>query len=157
MKKSLVLILLIAIIAMVLSLTACSGATSIEDMKIEKEKITFFEMSVESSTKITERSEKIVAAFNELEKVKLEKFKEKIPANVFDDSIIAKINFKVEDFEGSYQMTFAEVAVGGEKVCLVKCDALNGFKTSKMPKGIYQMKSLNEANVLFIKIFNNIL
>lgn len=157
MKKGIVFVLLLLLLSTTLIFTACNNTTSIANMKISKEDILSFEITYENGTKITERTEKITAAYLEVEKLSLTKCDEKIIQGIFEDSIVAQICFNAKEIEGKYKMTFVFTELNGEKVCLAKCEGVEGFKASKMPKGIYKTTSPQAAEQVFVKIFNNIL
>ena len=88
----------------------------------------------------------------------IEKCSDKIADNVFNDSVVGKVTMQVKDGKGkigTFEMIFVETVVNGERVSLVKCDTLDGFKIKKLTKGIYKMSSLTDTNALLIKLFAN--
>lgn len=108
--------------------------------------------------KETSKTEKIDKIVEELNNLDIEKCSEKIADNVFNDSVVGKVTMQVKDSKGkigTFEMIFVETAVNGERVSLVKCDTLDGFKIKKLTKGIYKMSSLTDTNALLIKLFAN--
>lgn len=157
MKKSAVLVLvLVLVVAMSVCLTACNTNFKFKELELTKDNVT--EIVVEcvgDGKKVTTQSSKIENILSELDNLDLQKCKEKIADNVFIDSVVGQITFKIAGKEGRFVMTFVETNIAGNKVSLLKCEATDGLKIKNMPKDIYQLQDVNYTNSLLSKIFAN--
>ena len=129
-----------------------------KDLALSAENVTAVTINYGLDNKETSKTEKIDKILEELNNLDIEKCSEKIADNVFNDSVVGKVTMQVKDSKGkigTFEMIFVETAVNGERVSLVKCDTLDGFKIKKLTKGIYKMSSLTDTNALLIKLFAN--
>lgn len=142
------------IIILTVCLTGCNSTFKFADMGLSKDNVTninFVYIEDYEETKETSQPAKIEKVLKTFNSLSFEKCKDKVYENVFKDSIIAQIRFKVADTKGEMLMTFVETTLNDKKVCLFKCEGLDGFKIKKMPKDIYIMSD----STILRNIFRN--
>ncbi len=154
MKKSVVL-MAVLLIVLVVCLTGCNTNFKFENLGFVTEEVEELTVCYGKDRKPTSNEEKIGRVIEELNSLDIEKCKEKVEENVFNDSVVGKIIFKFKDKEGTFVMTFVETTVNGAKTSLLKCETTDGLKIKKMPKDIYYMSSVEATNAMLNKIFAN--
>ncbi len=141
-------------IILTVCLTGCNSTFKFADMGLSKDNVTninFVYIEDYEETKETSQPAKIEKVLKTFNSLSFEKCKDKVYENVFKDSIIAQIRFKVADTKGEMLMSFVETTLNDKKVCLFKCEGLDGFKIKKMPKDIYIMSD----STILRNIFRN--
>lgn len=154
MKKRLLAILALSVV-LVACLAGCSKNFDFKALGLTKDNVVQVSVSYENSKKVTEQADKISAVLQELDAVNVEEFDGDVSQNVFDDSVVGKIEFAIKDKEGKYQMVFAETTIDGKKISLLKCSRVDGLKDKKLVEGIFQMQDTAITSQLLIKIFAN--
>lgn len=155
MKKSFVLVVVLLVI-LIVCLTGCNTNFKFKELEFTKDNVVEIAVSYENNDKkITSQQAKIEGVLNELEGLDIAKAQEKIADNIFQDSVVGEIVFKLKDKEGAFVMTFAQTNLNGEKVSLLKCEALDVLKIKNMPKDIYMLGSVDSAEKMLLKIFAN--
>lgn len=156
--KKIAIPITILMVVLLFCLTGCNTNFKFKDLALSSENVTAVTINYGLDNKETSKTEKIDKIVEELNNLDIEKCSEKIADNVFNDSVVGKVTMQVKDNKGkigTFEMIFVETAVNGERVSLVKCDTLDGFKIKKLTKGIYKMSSLTDTNALLIKLFAN--
>ncbi|MDE6967039.1 MAG: hypothetical protein K2P12_00140 [Clostridia bacterium] len=154
MKKKIAFLVMATMIILTVCLTGCNSTFKFADMGLSKDNVTninFVYIEDYEETKETSQPAKIEKVLKTFNSLSFEKCKDKVYENVFKDSIIAQIRFKVADTKGEMLMTFVETTLNDKKVCLFKCEGLDGFKIKKMPKDIYIMSD----STILRNIFRN--
>ncbi len=156
--KKIAIPITILMVVLLFSLTGCNTNFKFKDLALSSENVTAVTINYGLDNKETSKTEKIDKIVEELNNLDIEKCSDKIADNVFNDSVVGKVTMQVKDGKGkigTFEMIFVETVVNGERVSLVKCDTLDGFKIKKLTKGIYKMSSLTDTNALLIKLFAN--
>ena len=154
MKKKIAFLVMATMIILTVCLTGCNSTFKFADMGLSKDNVTninFVYIEDYEETKETSQPAKIEKVLKTFNSLSFEKCKDKVYENVFKDSIIAQIRFKVADTKGEMLMSFVETTLNDKKVCLFKCEGLDGFKIKKMPKDIYIMSD----STILRNIFRN--
>ncbi len=156
--KKIAIPITILMVVLLFSLTGCNTNFKFKDLALSSDNVTAVTVNYGLDNKETSKTEKIDKIVEELNNLDIEKCSDKIADNVFNDSVVGKVTMQVKDGKGkigTFEMIFVETVVNGERVSLVKCDTLDGFKIKKLTKGIYKMSSLTDTNALLIKLFAN--
>lgn len=156
MKRKMTLSVVLLMAILVVCLAGCTTNFKFADLALTKDNVNYISVTF-GGRKETNNNKKIENILKELNTLDVAPCKEKVSDDLFADRSIALgvISMKINDKNGTFDMIFLETSINAEKVTLLKCEANDGMKLKKMPKGIYQLNDTDAVKAMFSKIFYN--